>query len=168
MKVQRIQTTIHKIRNTVSSLFSSIYRSNREGYKPVAQLRGILQLRILIQPETFYDTDPVLLYCYIVGLKDRLPKIKIEVEPADIPSDKLCYVTEIHEGRLKWQGYLSRLQEIHRKDSSAQPLSPEKVCYILEAVIYSIFQSSIFLYPLPLDYYAEQKYKNKFNQKTTC
>lgn len=153
MIMQHIQTILHKLRNTVSLLFSSTSHSNEGDYKPGPQFRGLLWLRILIHPETFYDTDPVLLYCYITGWKERLPKVKIEVEPADIPSDKLCFVTVILEGRLEWQGYLSRLQEIPRKDSSVQPLNPEKVCHTLEAVLYNIFQAGCFTYPPSLRYY---------------
>ncbi len=159
--MQHIQIILHRIRNKVPSLFSSTSRSNLEDYKPAVQFHGILRLRILIHPETFYDTDPVLLYCYITGWKERLPKVKIEVEPADIPSDKLCYVTVIREGRLEWQGYLSRSQEIPQKDSSVLPLTPEKVCRTLEAVLYNIFQARHFAYPLSLRYYDVQKYKNQ-------
>lgn len=123
MIMQHIQTILHKLRNTVSLLFSSTSRSNEGDYKPGPQFRGLLWLRILIHPETFYDTDPVLLYCYITGWKERLPKVKIEVEPADIPSDKLCFVTVILEGRLEWQGYLSRWPEKYCIGSAQQAVS---------------------------------------------
>lgn len=123
MIIRHIQTILHKLRNTVSLLLSSTSHSNEGDYKPGPQFRGLLWLRILIHPETFYDTDPVLLYCYITGWKERLPKVKIEVEPADIPSDKLCFVTVILEGRLEWQGYLSRWPEKYCIGSAQQAVS---------------------------------------------
>lgn len=123
MIIQHIQTELHKMRNKLSAIFSRSFQPEPESQTLLDKHIGVLRLRILIPGQTLSDDEILRIYFHIIKSNIIPQKVKVEVEQADIPNDKCCYLTEIYEGKLEWQGYLSRWPEKYCIGSAQQAVS---------------------------------------------